>query len=176
MGEIKSTLDLVMERTRHLSLTDEEKKCQRTANYAKRLQGLLQQYEDGALCLEDLHNRAAVLQAELQIEARPMVVDGVMRRIDPDGDNTLWLALLDEVAPDIGKPLLSILEGHRLKQAEILAAGKLDQFDRLASRHGISGSAVLPNPQQDPTCRQHLSDLKQATQTRITALLRQAAA
>ena len=42
MAEIKSTLDLVMERTRHLSQSTAEKEAQRRGDFEKRLQGLLQ--------------------------------------------------------------------------------------------------------------------------------------
>ena len=39
MGEIKSTLDLVLEKTRHLSQTDEEKQVQKQKDIANRLNG-----------------------------------------------------------------------------------------------------------------------------------------
>lgn len=170
MGEIKSTLDLVMERTRHLTLSDEEKKKQRTADFAKRLQGLLQQYADGVLRLEDLRERVAGLQAEVQIEDRQGVVDGVIERIAPDGDNAIWLALLAQEAPERCSALQKILEDHRRARADILDAGQQDQLDQLSDAHGISGSAVIPNPEGDPDCRQRLTDLGRGTRARITAL------
>ena len=173
MGEIKSTLDLVMERTRHLSLTDEEKARQRTADYEQRLQGFLQQYADGALRLAELQNRVAELQAEMQIEDRQMVVAGVIGRIDPDGDNAPWLALLGQVAPEICEPLQNILEDHHLKQTDILAAGEQGQLERLDREHGISGSAVVPDSGADPVCRQQLTALSEATRARFEALLDQ---
>ncbi len=49
MGEIKSTLDLVMARTKHLTLTDEEKKTQQSVNVKQRLQGLIQKFQDHAI-------------------------------------------------------------------------------------------------------------------------------
>jgi hypothetical protein len=171
MGEIKSTLDLVMERTRHLTLSDEEKIRQRTADFEKRLQGLLQQYADGALDTDIFGERMTGLQAEMQIADRRMVVTGVIRRIDPDGDHGLWLTLLGQEAPDLCQPLDNILEGHRRQRAELLAVGQQDQLDRLANAFGISGTAVTPNPSQDPACRERLVQLKQATQTQLAAVL-----
>jgi hypothetical protein len=170
MGEIKSTLDLVMERTRHLSLTDEERTRQRRADFEKRLQGLLQQVADGVLRLEDFRNRTAGLQAEMDIEDRKTVMDAVIGRIDPHGDNAPWMTLLDHEAPATGRSLQSILEDHRLKQADILAAANKDQRDQLAGRQGISGSAVVPHPENDPTVRRRLADLERATRARIEAL------
>ena len=42
MGEIKSTLDLVMEKTKNLSLSDEERLGQKNKEIASRIRGLLQ--------------------------------------------------------------------------------------------------------------------------------------
>ena len=39
MTEIKSTLDLVMEKTRHLILSDEEKQEQKENEFKKKLKG-----------------------------------------------------------------------------------------------------------------------------------------
>jgi hypothetical protein len=170
MGEIKSTLDLVMDRTRHLTLSDEEKKHQQAADFEKRLQGLLQQYADGALGLEDLRARLTGIQAEMQIEDRRMVIAGVVGRIDPDGDNAPWLALLDREASELGESLQNILAAHRRKRSAILEAGKQGQRDRLSGEHAIAGTAVAPNPDQDPACRQGLADLRRRTLERIAAL------
>ena len=49
MGEIKSTLDLVMEKTRHLTLSQKEKEEQKQIEVNKRLKGLLQKYQDNLL-------------------------------------------------------------------------------------------------------------------------------
>lgn len=46
MAEIKSTLDLVLERTKHLSQSSEEKQAQKQKDIANRLNGLLQKYQD----------------------------------------------------------------------------------------------------------------------------------
>ena len=54
MGEIKSTLDLVMEKTRHLTLSQEEKEEQKHIEVDKRLKGLLQKYQDNLLKKEQL--------------------------------------------------------------------------------------------------------------------------
>ena len=54
MGEIKSTLDLVMEKTRHLTLSQKEKDGQKQIEVNKRLKGLLQKYRDNLLREEQL--------------------------------------------------------------------------------------------------------------------------
>ncbi len=170
MGEIKSTLDLVMERTRHLSLTDEEKKRQRAADFEKRLQGLLQQYADGAETVETFRQRLTDLETETASGGQSVLVAAVARCIDPDGDNARWLELLDQVAPGLRQPLGDALDAHRAKQDALMAAGAQDQLGRLGHDNGISGSAVVPNPQQDPACRERLVALREETRTEIEAI------
>jgi len=46
MAEVKSTLELVMERTRHLTLTEDEKREQAVAEFKGSLGGLLQKVQD----------------------------------------------------------------------------------------------------------------------------------
>ena len=171
MGEIKSTLDLVMERTRHLSLSDEEKQRQKTAAFEKRLQGLLQQYADGAVSIDKLQERIVALETELQTADRQIVLAAVVKRIDPDRDNTHWIDLLAKEAPAFCGPLQASLDAYRKRRAELLAAGAQDQREGLARRHGIAGTAVVPNPRQDPTCQERLAALKKETQTGFEAIL-----
>ena len=54
MGEIKSTLDIVLEKTKHLKLSQDEKRAQKSKEFEKRLMGLLQKYLDQLLNLHQL--------------------------------------------------------------------------------------------------------------------------
>lgn len=173
MGEIKSTLDLVMERTRHLSLSDEEKQRQQAAAFEKRLQGLLQQYADGALTVDKLRERIAALETELQTTNRQIVLAAMVKRVDPDQDNVRWLDLLAQEAPSIYGPIQDGLDAYRQKRAALLAAGAQDQREGLARQHGIAGTAVVPNPRQDPVCQKQLAELRSKTQVSFQALLDQ---
>ena len=173
MGEIKSTLDLVMERTRHLSLSDEEKQRQQAEAFEKRLQGLLQQYADGALSIEQLRERFVTLETELKTTDRQILRAAVVKRVDPDRENARWLDLLAQEAPALCGPLQAGLDAYRQKQADLLAAGAQDRREDLARRHGIAGTAVVPNPRQDPACQERLAALRKETQAGFEALLDQ---
>ena len=45
MAEIKSTLDLVMEKTRNLTLSSEEKQAQKQIEIGNRIKGLVQKFQ-----------------------------------------------------------------------------------------------------------------------------------
>ena len=172
MGEIKSTLDLVMERTRHLSLTPEEKARQRKVDFEKRLLGLLQQYKDEKLSVQELLARIEKLQNETVTEDAQLVLAIVCKRIDPDEDNRAWIALLASLAPQCTKPLDDALAHHRDQKAHLLLTAKQKSVDRLAREYAIHGSAVLPDPEQDEDCRQDLKALRETTLAEIQTLCR----
>jgi len=170
MGEIKSTMDLVMERTRHLSLSDEEKTHQRKEDFQKRLQGLLQRYADGALTVEGLKEKIETLQAELKVDPPMLPVTAVAARMDPDRDNRIWLDLLAEFAPEVCGSLEAALEAYRRQRDDSLREGAARLKDRLAQDHGISGAAVAPNPHKDPDCRAQLDRLWKEAKRRLAAI------
>jgi hypothetical protein len=171
MGEIKSTLDLVMERTRHLSLSDEEKTRQRKEDFRKRLQGLLQRYADGALTVEGLREKIEALQAELKVDDPMVAVAAMAARLDPDRDNRIWLDLLAAFAPAVCGPLEAALQVYRRQRDDSLLEGAERLRHRLAQDYGISGTAVAPNPHKDPDCQAHLVRLRQQAKSRLAALV-----
>ena len=169
MGEIKSTLDLVMERTRHLSLTAEEKAQQQRTEFEKRLKGLLQQYADEILTARVLMKRLDALKAETGVDDAQPVLTLIYQRVDPDEDNQAWINLLASLLPEGARPLDDLLVGYRDQKAVLLRAGKQKAEERLARDHAIHGSAVLPDPMQDDTCRQQLATLREKALEQIGA-------
>ena len=160
MGEIKSTLDLVMERTKHLSMTNEEKIQQHRADFEKKLNGLLARYADRAIPRDVLQDQISKLQTEIGIEDVTLVKKAIIDRMDLDQENTLWMNLMDTINPDACKPLKTIFEEYHRQKADLSNNNQKDILDRLAKHHGISGSAVLPNPEKDPQCKAQLIALK----------------
>jgi hypothetical protein len=173
MGEIKSTMDLVMERTRHLSLSAEEKARQRREDFEKRLQGLLQQYADGAVTADQVADRIAGLQTERNITDRQLPVRAVFKRIDPDQDNRCWLALLARLAPSVQEPLQEVLAVYNRQRTDLLQKSEARMREDLARDHAILGSAVVPNPERDAACREKMTVLQQQTKSRIAAINKQ---
>lgn len=170
MGEIKSTLDLAMERTRHLSLSSEEKAHQQKVDFEKRLQGLLQQYEDQALTADELRQRIAKLEKQLDVSDRRTVTAAVFKRIDPAGDNRRWLELVADYIPAAHAPLRDALDDYRKQANGLRQAASQRMLEQLARHHGIEGPAVVPNPQADPQFPARLQALRRDTQYDIETI------
>ena len=168
MAEIKSTLDLVMERTKHLSMSAEEKAGQQKQDFEKKLQGLLQQYADNVLSDDELLERVTVSQAEMHIDDQMLVVSAVLQRIQPELDNAHWLLLVRQLAPAAYTPLENALVDYQDKVTALAQKGAQGQLERLARDHGVSGSAAVPNLQKDASHQEALFAVKNESQTRLS--------
>jgi len=145
MGEIKSTLDLVMEKTRHLTLSAEERHEQALSDLRKSLKGMIQKYLDGMIGLERFREEWTSAVSDSGIDDRGILFDLVAERVGPDGENQQLLYLLKEIyGLDVG-PLTRMLNRYR---DEVQAGSELRRKElkvELLENKGISGTAVLPN-------------------------------
>ncbi|MCJ8502242.1 hypothetical protein [Desulfatitalea alkaliphila] len=174
MAEIKSTLDLVMERTRDLSLSEEEKAAQQKEAFEKRLQGLLQQYADQALNPKSFQQERDALESEYRIHDPGSIVQAVGERIDPSGDNRRWLDLLAALVPQVVSDLETLLTEHRNQGHAIEVEAMARSARMLSQQHAISGAAVLSNTEKDQQFRDQRDRLENRTRTRIKEMLHRA--
>lgn len=149
MGEIKSTLDLVLERTKHLSQTFEEKQAQTQKDIENRLNGMLQKYIDGLFSLEQLQRDYEALKTEFKLPDNAALAGQVMNRLDPDLDNHSLFEVLDHCCHLDYDGLADLINKY---QAGCHAAAKSRREalkESLARKYNISGSAVVPNLESD---------------------------
>jgi len=149
MGEIRSTLDLVMEKTRHLTLSQEEKKVQKRIEVNRRLQGLLQKYQDNFLKKENLKKELDNLKIAYDLNVDEMLADLLLNSLKLGQDNTLFLELLSEI---FGLNLSGLETIFQNFKAAVKSATeeRVDQIKTdLSKKRFISGSAVVPNLESD---------------------------
>lgn len=145
MAEVKSTLELVMERTRHLTLTDEDRREQALAEFKKSLSGLLARFQDGTMRLDQFQADLLALQEHLSINDQSMIIGEIAGRLDLDGDHAWALKLLEAAGGMDIQGIRAVLEEYREAVAG-MTRSRVDEMRRdLLERHGISGSAVLPH-------------------------------
>ena len=149
MGEIKSTLDLVMEKTRHLTLSQEEKKVQKRIEVNKRLQGLLQKYQDNLLKKENLKKELDNLKIAYDLNVDEMLADLLLNSIKLGRDNTLFLELLSEIFGSNHSGLETIFQNFKAA-VKSATEERVEQIKTdLSQKRFISGSAVVPNLESD---------------------------
>jgi hypothetical protein len=165
MGEIKSTWELVMERTRHLSLTPDEKSAQQTAEVQKRLRGLIHKYMDGALTLDELKAEWATL-AGSQADDR-LLREGLMDHLVLGQANRPLLVALDRLCGVATSALADLFENYAETLNVAAAERRRTLATELARRRGFSGSALVPNLEADAEWLRREAEIRQSFSERL---------
>lgn len=161
MSEIKSTLALVMERTRGIKMTEQEKAEQRARELAEKIRVLLHKYVTDFLSLKWLQSefdKLAALSASGP-KAKEVFKMEILGRIDPEGENDRLYEVLEGVLGLRKGPYLKVVDRFRAELAADREKSVLQATTRLA-RLGISGSAVFPNLEQDEAWQTLISSKK----------------
>ncbi|MFC1828114.1 hypothetical protein ACFL0O_00710 [Thermodesulfobacteriota bacterium] len=149
MGEIKSTLDIVMEKTRHLTLSQEERAEQKQGEIRNRLRGLIQKYNDRKLKKGDLAEKLDLLKETHGLNTKDMLTRMLLEGLALGRSNESDMGLLNGICGidvleietlflDFNNQITSAFQKHSKKIKK-----------NLAKMHRISGSAVVPNLERD---------------------------
>ncbi|MBN1103008.1 MAG: hypothetical protein JXL84_06300 [Deltaproteobacteria bacterium] len=160
MGEIKSTLDIIMEKTKNLTMTEEEKRAFKEQETAGKVTGLVQRYADGVITGLRFEEGVADLDRESgdKDTVRRFLVEEAVGHIHLGWDNEPFLRIL-ELVPGTGVAAArEILDGF----VDRVVRRRDEHEERLRLRLsdlGISGSAVIPNLEADHEWKQGLEEL-----------------
>ena len=154
MGEIKSTLDLVMEKTKNLTLSNEEREEHKNKEIKDRLRGLVQKFQDHILSTDNLRSDYQKLQKEYGLTNNRHLIDEICSQILPGRDNQALFDLLAEFKVPGVEGLKSFLNEFQSVLDAAAEQRRASLKDQLAKTHFISGSAVVPNLENDAEWRQ----------------------
>lgn len=170
MGEIKSTMDIIMEKTKGLTMTEEEKKALKKRELSGRVKGIFQKFLDGAMTLDRVEMEMAALLKDEPALTGEIAREECADRIRLGGDNEPLLEILEAATAMDPAPLRErIAQAERLLEQE-KTASEASLRKKLAEK-GVSGSAVVPNAWADPGWRDAASrteaDLRRALRERL---------
>ena len=149
MAEIKSRWDIVMERTKHLTLSDDEKQAQRHQEFRKKVNGLVQRFMDKAIGMEHMRKDLNTLEKECAVTDKRVLSSDIAGRLRLNQDNQPFFALLNEICGLDTAEFQSVLDEYQ-ETVVGMARRKHDEMKRhLAERHAVSGTAVVPNLEAD---------------------------
>jgi hypothetical protein len=165
MAEIKSTLELIMERTKNLTMTDEEKEAIRTKELKSRIRGLFQRYSDGVLTMRNLtdnmeHERASSPAAATLLKEECLV------HLDPAADNQKIMQIIEEVLGLDPAPFRLLVDDFRAEITRQRALAARDSLAALSDR-GVRGTAVIPNPGLSPAWHDHLESARKEFRNKL---------
>lgn len=157
MAEIKSTLDLIMEKTKGLTLSPKEREEIRREEWLKKARGWIQKFLDGwvdmARVKDELFSQEA--PAGWKKNLQPEIVGA----LEPAGDNEKRFELITGLLELPCEPFLKILKvcNQKVEQEKIRL---MEQLINRLSDQGISGSAVVPNLDRDSSWIQFVAQEK----------------
>jgi len=161
MGEIKSTLDLVMEKTKHLSMTDDEKLAIENEKVCAAVKGLVQKYQDQILSTEMFQKELDALHQQHAFEDKDILLNELFSRLDIESDNRMVLEVMKNVLHIDHKKLEDILNHYQNTMKDRIGS-KIEQMkNELKETYSISGSAVNPNIEADLTWQTEVNDIKE---------------
>ena len=166
MGEIKSTLDLVFEKTKNLTLSDEEKLSLARENLDKKVQALCNRYLDNFLALSRLKDEMQKIASNDREQAYHFFQEYLLSRFDLDGDNSLIVSALSEI---VSFDMTFLKELHKKYNSEKEGTKKVLTEKSLLSlkERGVSGSAVGVNLDTIPEWNEFLKTLRKRYQEQI---------
>ena len=94
MAEIKSTLDIIMEKTKNLTMTEEEKEELHRTELAEKAKGWVQKYMDNLIKQEKLKSELKKEGKDKYSELQEILKNELLERLQPDGDNVRIFQLI----------------------------------------------------------------------------------
>ena len=170
MGEIKSTLDIIMEKTKGLTMTDEEKEAFQKSEMEGKVRGFLQKYLDGLMDIDAITERVVQFGEKQESIAKEALKKECLHRMDPEADNSPLLEVLEHVAGEETQSfhkILSEFHGNLDKKKRDMEK----ELMRRLKKEGISGSAVIPNFQADPEWKGFMSKMKEAFRKEVEGVM-----
>jgi len=146
MGEIKSAIELAMERTRNLVMDEKEKQQSLIQDAENRLKVLARRFLEEAVDLDDFRNQYDRLELAENVK-RSLLVDIVVNGFNVGGDVKSF-DLLHVVDRKLDNRLKKELDTLQRQFSEALEKKSQDVRKRILGRlktMGIAGSALEPN-------------------------------
>jgi len=171
MAEIKSTLDIIMEKAKRFSATEEEKRGFKREELEGKIKGLVQKTLDGAVGSEKFHAEVVALQAKEKDLVDQILNDEVVARLEVEANSEALLKILESAAGSAKVAVNEALADFEMKTAQQKSSQRKTLLENLKKK-GVSGSAVLPNLDGDPEWLRARSELRRQLQEEIRERLR----
>jgi len=171
MTEIKSTLDIIMEKAKKLSVTEEEKRGFKRQELQGKIKGLVQKAIDGVLDSERFQSEVASLRTKDKDLVDPILKEELVGRLGVEANSEALLMMMENVAGTSSPALERVLAEFKMTaegQRESRRKALLDIF----KKKGVSGSAVLPNLDADPEWLRTKTEMRRKLQEEVRKQLK----
>ena len=168
MAEIKSTLELVMEKTRGITLSQKDREEQKNREIKLKVERLLQKYQNRELRKDHMEEEFNALKKVYGETAHALVLYESIERINLDEDfNLLGDFLEGFLGLELSQVKFLLKDYHDTLQnltQETIARLK----EVLEKKHCLSGSAVLPSVEGDNAWQAAVKEIKDRFYRRLS--------
>ncbi|MCK9264303.1 MAG: hypothetical protein M0R18_10840 [Deltaproteobacteria bacterium] len=166
MGKIRSTLDIVMERTRGMSMSREDRDRLREKELSDTARAWVQKYLGNRMTWEDISTRLDSAGQDRPLLST-LLKDELASDIRPGNDNERPIQALGRLCGVDRDRIMTIIGSHE-QELNNRMTRHLELLKTRLEDEGIRGTAVIPNAAQDPSWQ----DVVREAQERLTAELR----
>jgi hypothetical protein len=168
MAKIKSTLDLVMERTKNLAMSPEDREALQRKEWEDKARGWARMLIDQKITIDELMKEFTVESSHYSALAEILHAE-LTRHMAPDGDNSIILKALTEVLGLEVKPFTDFINDYHA-QYELYRQEHQGRLLSELKAKGISGTALVPNTDHDEVWQAFVKGLKDGFRQKIQAL------
>ena len=175
MADIKSSIELAMEKTKGMHLSHKEKEKLKEEELHSRAQGLVNRFLEVDFNLKEMQKDLAKYEPGQREHMEKLMLQYLREAIRLDRDNDLifqGLEAFDKKSTNTIKKIRELIEDYRqrqgkeYKQAEKVLLKKLE-------REGISGSAVQPRVEGSQEWQETADKFKQSFEDQLQDLKKQ---
>lgn len=166
-------MDLVLERTRHLVQTEDEKRESRSMELEAKAKGVFLKLSEGYIEPEDLPQILKESAGQDAPEAERIFLGLMIEQIRPEVDQSLLISGLTSLLGRTAEGLITDireLSAEYTTKKQALIADALEHIMKELSEFGIGGPAVKPKYENNPYYETGLTIIAQDFENRLTNL------
>lgn len=167
MAEIKSTLDIVLEKTKHLMLTPEERRAMERREHLEKVAGMVQRFVDGVWTMDQMVEAWKDMPEQYQEEARRSMLQRLLGFLNEQASLETFLSAFRALASTADAPFVDRLARLAAENANADPSWNTRRRRLLAqlAEKGVRGDAVHVTPALDPQWQESLHAAAHTLQT-----------
>jgi len=175
MGEIKSTVELAMERTKHFAISEKEKEEMKQREVLQKATSLFHRYRGGHLSLNEILKEVERMERKTAVTVKEYLLSHWIDALSLDDDNERILkgveSLKEKSIAEVKQRFHHLLSQYQSEREKVKEKVGVQLVEAL-KKDGIYGSAVEPklegsepwkkeNESLDQSYRMKLEEIKQ---------------
>jgi len=164
LSEIKTTLELALERTKKISISEEDREEIKRKETALKVSSLFHRYQEGHLPLDEVLKEIERMDQRTRAMVKETLLSRWIDALSLNGEGERLLrgigALKGQEMQEVRMKLDHLLSQYQEEREKVDQEMK-GQLEEALRSEGIYGSAVEPNVENDPIRKENLENLKQ---------------